>query len=98
MQNSICADRQKEKEERDESKKVSKIENALKLQWKKCLELNEEVATQKDGVEISERWALLEWKEVLDKKLDELEWNGHHQGKLSLLNWWWKWVGSYNQE
>ena len=69
-------DHQKEKGEREESARQSKIVAKLKNHSEDCTKLSKEVSARKDVEEMSEqeiRSALLEWKEVWDKKLDKLK-------------------------
>ena len=65
----------KEKEKREETAKESKIGILLAGHLAKCLKFSEEISELKDVEEMSEqeiRLALIQWKEVWDKKLEKL--------------------------
>ena len=65
-------DRQKQKEEQEESATASKIETMLEIHLEKCLNFSKEISELKDVEEMSEqeiRSVLLLWEKAWDKKL-----------------------------
>ena len=75
MTEQAAFDRQRQKEEQEESATASKIETMLEIHLEKCLNFSKEISELKDVEDMSEqeiRSALLQWKEVWNKRLEIL--------------------------
>ena len=78
MTEQAAFDRQRQKEEQEESATASKIETMLEIHLEKCLNFSKEISELKDVEDMSEqeiRSALLQWKEVWNKRLEKLNEN-----------------------